>query len=171
MYAHLEEHYRRASVPTGVREIVRRAIESATRDGIDVTDAGNDKDASLSAAGKNKAVYVGRTRLSVYLDPELARQSKDADPVLVLAKESASSWVIRAPFAALTDPDRASRMESARRRGIPPISAGPQPGGAGQDGRSSTASPPAPPGRQKAQDRCQAPGCNLPLFDGSCGFH
>ncbi len=170
MYAHLEEHYRRASVPTGVREIVRRALESATRDGIDVTDAGNDKDASLSAAGKNKAVYVGRTRLSVYLDPELARQSKGADPVLVLAKESASSWVIRAPFAALTDPERASRMESLAAEGFRRSAQG-----RNQAARVKTVElPPQPTGAPrpvKAQDRCQAPGCNLPLFDGSCGFH
>lgn len=161
----LDAYLDRSSVPTEVHAILRRAMTAAAEEGIRLSDGSTDDYASISARGKPIAVYVGRTRLSMALDPESAEQVHRADTAIGLERDSGVTTFVHCSYGSLSAPEKllsvqALVVEAFRRSARNTRDGGP----AQREERRRAAA-------EATYTRCPEPGCNLPMVGGSCGFH
>jgi len=184
----LETQLQQWSVPSDVREAVRRAVATVNRERTELVEALVGDQVALAVRGYPAAVYVSPSRVSVALPPPDAERAHNADSAIGLDKESDSTWIVHCRYGRL-DSSRLSSMTAlmvkALRRHAPtpqprrPVSTSRSRTGAG--GRAATPSTTRTTGRRTEEERqraveaaiprCPVPGCNLPMVGGSCGFH
>jgi hypothetical protein len=161
----LDRRLRLWSVPDAVGSALRAAVKEVEEDGAKVTEGITDDYLSLAASGKPIAVYVGRTRVSIALDPEEAETAQRADAQLALEKDSSVTWFLHCSYTALTVPQRVEAVRTlilqALHRSVRNVR---DAGLSNREERRRAAAAAAIP-------RCPVPGCNMPMVGGSCGFH
>ena len=195
----LEERLQQWSVPSDVREAVRRAAATVTMEGASLVEATVGDELAIAVRGQPAAVYVSASGVSVALTPPDADRAYRADSAMGLQKETESTWLVHCRYGRLDSsrlntmttlmvralrryaprpqprqPVTKTRRRAATSNGSAPRSARDDAGSAGQKTPRST-------GRQTEEDRlraveaaiprCPVPGCNLPMVGGSCGFH
>ena len=161
----LDAHLDRWSVPTEVRTLLQSAMAVADEEGIRLSAGGTDDYASLAARGKPVAVHVGRTRLSIALDPESAEQVHRADTSFGLERDSGVTSFIHCSYGSLSAPGKVPVVhqlvtEAFRRSARNTRDAAP----AHREERRRAAA-------EATLERYRVPGCNLPMVGGSCVFH
>ena len=115
----LEAHLVRWSVPAEVSVMLRSAVAVAGQEGVKLSDGGTNDYASIAARGKPIAVFVGRTRVSIALDPEVAAQAANSDDAFGLEKDSGVTWFIHCSYVSWVSPRglTQSRVSSSKRFG------------------------------------------------------
>lgn len=187
----LEERLQQWSVPSDVREAVRRAVGVVAGEGVSLVEATLGDQVAVAVRGQPAAVYISPSRVSVALLPTDAERAHRADSAIGLEKESESSWLVHCRYGRL-DSSRLNSMTALMIKALRRHAPRPEPRrrGSATSSRptrtarmSSPAAPSAPrsPGRRTQEERqraveaaiprCPVPGCNLPMVGGSCGFH
>lgn len=193
----LEARLQQWSVPTDVREAVRRALTVVAREGAPLVEAIVGDQVALAVRGQPAAVYVSPRRVSVALAPTDAERAHRADSAIGLDKESGTTWLVHCRYGRL-DSARLNSMTTLMVKALRRHAPKPEPRqpatrtrrrstGSGADaakvrgGGSKAAPTPRSTGRRSEEDRqraveatiprCPVPGCNLPMVGGSCGFH
>ena len=135
---HLESRLSDGSVPLGVRDALRQAIDVVTGEGIRVSGKAASDYVSLAARGKPIAVYVWPSRLSIALDPQRAEHASHSESALTLEKGSSVTWFVHGSFSSLTGARRldlvTSLLAEALRRSAHNV----------RDGRVAQRDPPRP---------------------------
>lgn len=186
----LEDRLAQWSVPSDVREAVRRAIAVVAGEGATLVEVGVGDQVALAVRGQPAAVYLSPSRLSAALRPTDGERAHRSDSAISLDKESETTWVVHWRYGQL-DPSRLNTatalMVKALSRYAPDPATPTQqrrrtPRAARSAGPETPSSPkPRRTGRQSEEERrrvvdatvprCPVPGCNLPMVGGSCGFH
>jgi hypothetical protein len=184
----LETQLQQWSVPNDVREAVRRAVATVSRERTELVEAVVGDQVALAVRGHPAAVYVSPSRVSVALTPTDAERAHRADSAIGLDKESDSTWVVHCRYGRL-DSSRLSSMTALMVKALRRHAPAPEPrrpvtrsrSRARTDGRSPASSATRSTGRRTEEERqlaaeaaiprCPVPGCNLPMVGGSCGFH
>jgi hypothetical protein len=179
----IEPRLRQWSVPSDVRDALRRAVAVVGGEGVTLVGQASDDRVSVGVRGQPVAVYLSPSRLSAGLEPEDAQRAHRADSAIGLEKDSETTWMVHCRYGRL-DTSRLNSMTAlmikALRRFAPRPEAGRKPrrtastaAKAGPDRRSPGVA--SQEERRRAADaaipRCPVPGCNLPMVGGSCGFH
>ena len=179
----IEGRLRQWSVPSDVRDALRRAVAVVGGDGVALVGQDTDQLVSLAVRGQPVAVYLSPSRLSAALEPEDAERAHRADSAIGLEKDSETTWIVHCRYGRL-DASRLNSMTAlmikALRRFVPRQEANRKPrrpassvADAGPPRRSVGVA--SQEERRRAADaaipRCPVPGCNLPMVGGSCGFH
>lgn len=187
----LEARLQQWSVPSDVRDAVRRAASVVGDEGVALAGEAGDDVVWLAVPGAPAAVYLSPSRLSAALAPADAQRAHRADSALGLEKDSDSTWLVHCRYGRL-DASRLNAMTAlmikALRRFAPmplggrraPATRKPRRPSTSPSGATSSSSR-QPAGvvsqeeRRRAAEaaipRCPVPGCNLPMVGGSCGFH
>lgn len=187
----LEERLQQWSVPSDVREAVRRAVGVVAGEGVSLVEATLGDQVAVAVRGQPAAVYISPSRVSVALLPTDAERAHRADSAIGLEKESESTWLVHCRYGRL-DSSRLNSMTALMIKALRRHAPRPEPRRPGSATSSrptrtarmsspAAASAPRSPGRRTQEERqraveaaiprCPVPGCNLPMVGGSCGFH
>lgn len=189
----LEDQLQRWTVPSDVRDALRRAVAEVTADGVSLVEATLGDQVTVAVRGQPAALYVSPSGVSVGLDPVAAERAHRSDSALGLDKESETTWIVHCRFGRM-DATRLNAVRGLMVKALRRYAPAPPPGTAprarrraasgdarGSAARSQPASAPRTSARHTAEDRqraaeaaiprCPVPGCNLPMVGGSCGFH
>lgn len=189
----LEDRFQQWSVPSDVRDAVRRAVGVVAGEGARLVDDANDDRVTLAVRGQPAAVYLSPSRVSAALTPTDADRAHRADSAIGLDMESETTWVVHCRYGRL-DPSRLNSVTALMIKALRRYAPKPEPrqvvkqprrrapsktaSAVGERKSSSTRSTPSPAreeDRRRIADaaipRCPVPGCNLPMVGGSCGFH
>src|SRR4051812_43820540 len=82
----LESGLSQWGVPSDVRDAVRRAVDTVSREGASLVDASDGDQVSVSVQGAPVAVYLSALGLSAALEPADAERAQRADSALTLEK-------------------------------------------------------------------------------------
>jgi hypothetical protein len=186
----LEERLQQWSVPSDVREAVRRAAATVTKEGASLVEATVGDELAIAVRGQPAAVYVSASGVSVALTPPDADRAYRADSAFGLEKESEATWLVHCRYGRL-DSSRLNTMTALMVRGLRRYAPRPEHrqlaartrrrAAAGTATGTAAEKVPRSSGRRTEEDRqraveaamprCPVPGCNLPMVGGSCGFH
>lgn len=191
----LEERLQQWSVPSDVREAVRRAATTVTKEGASLVEATVGDELAVAVRGQPAAVYVSASGVSVALTPPDADRAYRADSAFGLHQESESTWLVHCRYGRL-DSSRLNTMTALMVKALRRYAPRPEPrqpvaktrrrasassAGGSRTRTDSAGAAPRSTGRRTEEDRlraveaaiprCPVPGCNLPMVGGSCGFH